>query len=112
MYLLNNINNEFNSTKNIYVQHPHSNEIDPFFIPNYNEQNCEEEIPLENIKNIMDEPKINLIEDDDDDEIDSFYIIKNKNTSKTELQSTDNSTKLSLEQDKSNEEKKRTFLKK
>ena len=114
--ILQNIDNEFNSTKNIYTQYLYSNEINPFFIQNYNNQICKEEIPLENVKNIMNESKINLIEDDDiDDEIDSIYIVKNNNTSKTELQSTDNSTKiisLSLEKNNSIEGKKETFFKK
>ena len=100
--ILSNNNNEFNLTNNTYIQYLYSNEINPIFIPKYNNQNYEEEILLENIKNIMVEPKINLIEDDIDDEIDSIYYIKNNNTSKIELQSTDNSTKIIslLEQDK------------
>ena len=108
MYYINTNNNELNLNIDNYINYLNSNEINPFLLyTNYNHK-IGELLPLEEMKNIMDAKKVNLTEDDYDydDEIDSIYYIKNHNNSKIDLQSTDNSTKLSLEQDKSNEEKK------
>ena len=114
MYYINTNNNELNLNIDNYINYLNSNEINPFLLyTNYNHK-IGELLPLEEMKNIMDAKKVNLTEDDYDydDEIDSIYYIKNHNNSKIDLQSTDNSTKLSLEQDKSNEEKKEDFFKK
>ena len=114
MYYINSNNNELNLNIDNYINYLNSNEINPFLLcTNYNHK-IGELLPLEEMKNIMDAKKVNLTEDDYDydDEIDSIYYIKNHNNSKIDLQSTDNSTKLSLEQDKSNEEKKEDFFKK
>ena len=58
----------------------------------YNQQ-FSENITLEQIKNIIDEPKLDLNEEEDLDTLESIYFIKKQNNSKIELQSTDTTTK-------------------
>ena len=62
----------------------------------------------------MDQPKLDLNEDDDFDTVESIYFIKNHNNSKLELQSTDNTTKLlsSLTSEPISEKKETIYNKK
>ena len=58
-----------------------------------NNHNILQNISLDEIKKIIEGPKLDINEDNVDDTDDSIYFIKNQNISNIELQSTDNSTK-------------------
>lgn len=76
-------------------------------------QPISENITLEHIKNIMNTPQIDLIEEEEKDTMDEVYLIKEQNNSKLELQSTDNSTKtVTLSQSENSIKKEDIFLKK
>lgn len=87
-----------------------SNERFPLSGLNKEVQQIEDDIILEEIKNIMKNPVMDVIDEDYID-TDSIYIIKNKRDSNIELQSTENSTKtysLLPEKENPNFEKKET----
>ncbi len=76
-------------------------------------QPISENITLEHIKNIMNTPQIDLLEEEEKDTMDEVYLIKEQNNSKLELQSTDSSTKtVTLSQSENSIKKEDIFLKK
>ena len=76
-------------------------------------QQMSENITLEHIKNIMNTPQIDLLEEEEKDSMDDVYLIKEQNNSKIELQSTDNSTKtVTFSQSENSIKKEDIFFKK
>jgi hypothetical protein len=108
--------NEKNKTQNI------ANDVHPclFLLDGVNFQSFDkfnqpisENITLEHIKNIMNTPKIDLLEEEEKDSMDDVYLIKEQNNSKLELQSTDSSTKtVTFSQSENSAKKEDIFLKK
>ena len=78
-----------------------SNEVNFLSFNEFNDQMLEN-ITLEDIKNIMNTPQIDLLGEEEKDIMEEVYFIKEQNNSKMELQSKENSTKTVNLSDKEN----------
>jgi hypothetical protein len=89
-----------------------SNEVNFLSSNEFNHQ-ISENITLEQMKNIMNTPQIDLFEEEEKDLIEEIYLIKEQNNSKIEIQSTENTSKtISISEKENSIKKEDIFYKK